>query len=189
MSERFESEHLRQSFEETALPHLPAVHAMARRLCSGSEEARDLVQETYLRAWRTYQNFRPGTNCRAWLLTILHSVWVNRYRKRLREVPAESLEQLEERFGDAVKAWAAEPPAGWTDPDVEQALAELPEEFRVAVLLVDVEELTYEEAAAAMGSPVGTLRSRLSRARRALFVRLEEAARRARRGHREGPAA
>jgi RNA polymerase sigma-70 factor (ECF subfamily) len=187
MSERFESEHLRQSFEETALPHLPAVHAMARRLCSGSEEARDLVQETYLRAWRTYQNFRPGTNCRAWLLTILNSVWINRYRKSRREIPAASLEELEERFGESVAA-AAEPPA-WSDDQVETALRELPEDFRAVLLMVDVEELTYEEAAQALGCPVGTVRSRLFRARKAMFVRLEDHARRLRARRGEGPAA
>jgi len=177
---------MRTEFEATALPLMKAVYTMALRLTRRDEEARDLVQETYLRAYRTFGNFRPGTNCRAWLFTILYSIFVNRYRKRQREPHVISIEELEEKFHRSVEAHdsgdlsAAERVGSlvWTDREVEAALDALPEDFRATVLLVDVEELSYEEAAAALDCPVGTVRSRLSRARKHLFVRLREHARR-----------
>ena len=177
---------MRTEFEATALPLMKAVYTMALRLTRRDEEARDLVQETYLRAYRTFGNFRPGTNCRAWLLTILYSIFVNRYRKRQREPHVISIEELEEKFHRSVEAhdggeFLTDKRDGslvWTDREVEAALDALPEAFRATVLLVDVEELSYEEAAAALDCPVGTVRSRLSRARKHLFVRLREHARR-----------
>jgi RNA polymerase sigma-70 factor (ECF subfamily) len=173
----------RQRFEATALPLLSAVYAYGIRLSRNAETARDLVQETFLRAYRTFDNFRPGTNCKAWLFTILYSIFVNRYWKRRREPKTVPLEQIENRFQASLQATDAVRAAGrnpvWTDPDVEAALDELPEDFRATVILVDLEELTYEEAAAALGCPVGTVRSRLSRARKLLYSALEEHARRA----------
>jgi RNA polymerase sigma-70 factor (ECF subfamily) len=172
-------------FEATALPFLPAVYNAACRLARNAEEARDLAQETYLRAYRTFENFRPGTNCKAWLLTILYSIFVNRYRKKQREPKTVPLEELEERFPCAAAEEPVTPqqtagsPPQWTNREVEEAFRELPESFRAVVLLVDVEELSYEEAAAALGVPVGTVRSRLSRARRQLSGALGEHARRA----------
>jgi RNA polymerase sigma-70 factor, ECF subfamily len=173
----------RQRFEATALPFLSALYGYAIRLTRNAETASDLVQETCLRAYRTFDNFRPGTNCKAWLFTILYSIFVNRYWKRRREPKTVPLEQIEQRFrgsleaNDAIGAEGRDPV--WTDPDVEAALAELPEAFRSTVILVDVEDFTYEEAAAAMNCPVGTVRSRLCRARKMLFVTLHEHARRA----------
>jgi RNA polymerase sigma-70 factor (ECF subfamily) len=176
----------RRRFEETALPFLPAVHGFARRLSRHAEDARELAQETFLRAYRTFDNFRPGTNCRAWLFTILYSVFVNRYRKKQREPKTVSVDELEERFASSVAA--VEPPhfasqAGgaveWSDREVEEAFEALPESFREVVLMVDVGELSYEEAAAALGCPVGTVRSRLFRARKLLYAALTDYARRA----------
>jgi RNA polymerase sigma-70 factor, ECF subfamily len=173
----------RQRFEATALPLLSAVYAYGIRLSRNAETARDLVQETYLRAYRTFDNFRPGTNCKAWLFTILYSIFVNRYHRQRREPRFVSLDQIEERFQRSLEsARAGGPTEGqteWSDPDVEAALDELPEAFRDTVILVDVEDFTYEEAAAAMNCPVGTVRSRLCRARKMLFVALHEHARRA----------
>ncbi len=168
----------RARFEAEALPLLSAVHGYALRLTRNAEAARDLVQETFLRAYRTFDNFRSGTNCKAWLFTILYSIFVNRYRKERREPRMVSFEEIEARFRQALET----PDAGrsasgapvWTDPDVEEALGELPEAFRATVVLVDVEDFTYEEAAAAMNCPVGTVRSRLSRARKMLFAALHE---------------
>jgi RNA polymerase sigma-70 factor (ECF subfamily) len=175
----------RARFESTAMPFLDAVYGFALRLTGEPEEAKDLVQETLLRAYRTFDGFRPGTNCKAWLFTIAYSIFVNRYWKRRRAPKMVSVEELEEKFHRALPA--EQPAQGsesggmpvWTDPDVEDAFAKLPESFRAVVLLVDVEELTYEEAAAALDCPVGTVRSRLSRARKALFVALHDHARRA----------
>ena len=175
----------RARFEATALPHLKAAYNMALRLTRQTEDARDLVQEAYLRAYRTFDNFRPGTNCKAWLFTILYSIFVNRYRKEQREPATVSVEELEEKFHRSLAAPKPTTTAGgvgaapeWTDGEVEAAFDELPESFRSVVLLVDVEELTYEEAAATLDCPVGTIRSRLSRARKALYAALEEHARR-----------
>lgn len=163
-----------------ALPFAGALYGQALHLCHRPEEARDLVQETYLRAFRTFANFREGTNGKAWLFTILYSVFINRYRKQQREPELVSLDQADGIFHQllADSAWESDfsalsaQGADWQEPEVHQALEHLPEGFRAAVLFVDVEGLTYEEAAAALGCPVGTLRSRLFRARRLLFVEL-----------------
>lgn len=174
----------RARFESTAVPLMKLLYGFALRLTRSGENAKDLVQETSLRAYRTFDNFRPGTNCKAWLFTILYSIFVNRYRKEQREPATISVEELEEKFHRSLAApertesGAPGRPPEWTDQEVEAAFDELPESFRAVVLLVDVEELTYEEAAAALGCPIGTVRSRLSRARKVLFVTLEEYARR-----------
>jgi len=175
----------RARFEATALPYQRALHCAAVHLSRQPEDARDLVQETFLRAYRTFDGFTPGTNCKAWLLTILYSIFVNRYRKAQREPPAVPLEELEERFeGLIVGTGAEQADMGWKGgplpggPEVERALAGLPGPYRDTVLLVDAQDLTYEEAAAALGCPVGTVRSRLFRARRLLFVALHDYARR-----------
>ena len=170
----------RERFEAEALPHLKAVYNHAWRLARREEDARDLSQETFLRAYQAFDSYTPGTHARAWLLKILYSVFVNRYR-RDRRAPAEvSIDEMELRYprhfaapeqGTGVDPWR---PSSWAAPEVEAALAELPEAFRQAVLLVDVEELTYEEASAALGCPVGTVRSRLFRARRILAAVLED---------------
>jgi RNA polymerase sigma-70 factor (ECF subfamily) len=150
------------------------------------EDARDLVQETFLRAYRTFDGFTPGTNAKAWLLTILYSVFANRYRKARREPPAVPLEEVEARFegllarsGAERASWSRDSAPAPAGPEVKHALAALAEPYRDAVLLVDVQELTYEEAAAALGCPVGTVRSRLFRARKLLFVALHDYARKA----------
>jgi RNA polymerase sigma-70 factor (ECF subfamily) len=157
-----------------------AVYHGAVRLTHDADRARDLTQETYLRAYRTFENFRPGTNCKAWLFTILYSIFVNQYRKEKREPKSVALEDLAERFHRSLEVeLPSESDLRWSDADVLAALDKLPESFRAAVLLVDVEELSYEEAAAALDCPVGTLRSRLFRARKQLFLALREHARRA----------
>lgn len=172
----------RARFEDTALPWMRALYGTALRLTRGSEDASDLVQETYLRAFRSFDSFVPGTNCKAWLFKILYSVFINRFRKAQREPAGVSIDELEKRYDLWVKGGGDQPPAP-PDPgtfaasEVEAALRQLPEAFRSAVLLVDVEELTYEEAAAALDCPVGTLRSRLFRARKLLFAALQGYAR------------
>lgn len=145
-------------------------------------EASDLVQETCLRAYRTFDNFETGTNAKAWLLTIAYSIFVNRYRKQQREPHAVSIEDLGE-WHEAFAAPSSDHPEAQFRKDrmaaeIEEALENLPELFRSAVLLVDVDELSYEEAATALGCPVGTLRSRLHRARKLLLNALSGYARR-----------
>jgi RNA polymerase sigma-70 factor (ECF subfamily) len=180
-----ETETRRAEFEAVAVPLQAALYRLAHRLSPGSDEAADLVQETYLRAYRTFQNFAPGTNARAWLFTILYSVFVNRYRRARREPVPVALEELErrfERFVDATEGPELGLVEGWGNawsPEVEAALRRLPEEFRAPLLLVDVEELSYEEAATALGCPTGTIGSRLHRGRRLLFALLSGFAERA----------
>jgi RNA polymerase sigma-70 factor (ECF subfamily) len=165
---------------------MDALHNQALRLTRNSEDASDIVQETYLRAYRTFAKFKEGTNCKAWLFTILYSIFVNKYRKRQREPDTISIEELEQTFhrtlvdGDWEKKFVAltRSERDWQEPELNQALAKLSEDFRSAVLLVDVQGFTYEEAAAALKCPVGTLRSRLFRARRTLFLELKDYAER-----------
>ena len=180
-----ENEMAAARFEAVALPFMDALYNKAMHMTRSPEDANDIVQETYLRAFRTFGNFTEGTNCKAWLFTILYSVFINRYRKQRREPETVSIEEREEAFhltlADAQweENFAALGGAGlhWQGAEVNEALGKLPESFRAAVLLVDVEGLSYEEAAAVVDCPVGTLRSRLFRARRVLFVELHDYAR------------
>lgn len=151
----------RAAFEAECLPLMRRLYAVAVRLTRKPEDASDVVQETLLRAYRTFESFEPGTNARAWLLKILHSVFLNRNRKERRSADWPSLESLEGRLPAESAAGTARPSAA----ELESALQALPEPLRIAILLVDVEGLSYEEAAAALACPVGTVRSRLHRAR------------------------
>jgi RNA polymerase sigma-70 factor (ECF subfamily) len=176
----------RRRFEETALAYMPEVYRVARRLARNPDAAWDLTQETFLRAYRTFDNFQPGTNCRSWLFTILYSVFINTYRKQQREPEWASIEAFETQSarlpaandGNQIAVLTTAELEGWA-PEVQQAVDDLPEPFRAAILLVDTEELSYEEAAAVLGCPVGTLRSRLFRGRRALLQSLRGYAQRA----------
>jgi RNA polymerase sigma-70 factor (ECF subfamily) len=165
----------RTRFERECLVHLDAVYRAARRFTRDDDRARDLVQDTMVRAYRAFDSFTPGTNGRAWLLSIVYSVFINGYHHQRRRPLTVSLEALEARFAERVlTAPDAVPTTTVSDEDVLAALDTLPEEFRATVLLVDVDELTYEEAATALGCAVGTVRSRLHRARRLLAVALED---------------
>ncbi len=171
----------RAKFEATALPFLKALYNAALRLTGGfaAADANDLVQETYLRAYRTFESFVPGTNCKAWLFTILYSVFVNQRKKERRAAFPLPTDDLEQRYHEAAAATGdiagdtapPMPDERW-GPEVDRALRVLPEVLRAVVLLVDVEQLSYEEAAAALGWPIGTVRSRLFRARKQLFAAL-----------------
>ncbi len=164
------------------MPLTRSLYNMALRLTRRPQDAADLVQETFLRAYRTFPNFTPGTNAKAWLFTILYSIFVNAYRRKEREPEMASIEDLEERFQRSIPVQDLNAHLqilgnlniDWKGSEIQRELERLPESFRAAVLLVDVEDLSYEEAAAALGCPVGTLRSRLFRGRRILAVGLQE---------------
>lgn len=166
----------RRRFEAEAVVHLGSVYKAAYRLTRREDDARDLTQESMLRAYRSFNQFETGTNARAWLLTIVYSTFVNLYRRSRRTPTHVSIDDLEARHSvwlSAPAANTADPWRGaWTEPEVERAMAELPEDFRATVWLVDIEEMSYEEAARVLGCPVGTIRSRLSRARRVLAASL-----------------
>jgi len=173
---------LREEFERIAIPDLNYVYTAAFYLTRDQHEAEDLVQETYLRAYRFFYKFQPGTNCRAWLLSIQRHLFINRYRQKNREPEFVNWEKVDQDYQSIVFGREHGEKCNPEDlfcsklmgPEVEGALKELPEEFRVAITLVDIEELSYDEAARAMDCPVGTVRSRLSRGRRLLQVALRD---------------
>ena len=176
----------RSEFERIALPVASSLRGAARRLTRSPEGADDLVQETFLRAYRTFDSFVPGTNVRAWLFTILYSIHANLAQKQHTSRGTVSMSEMEARFDrglefadpDAHRAVLANTRLAWDGSEAQQALADLPDSFRWAVELVDLEELSYEEAAAVLQCPVGTLRSRLFRGRMVLAVALADWARR-----------
>jgi RNA polymerase sigma-70 factor (ECF subfamily) len=163
-----EGEAKAQEFEAAALPHLNDLFRTAARLLTSSTEAEDIVQETYLLAWKSFDRFEPGTNCRAWLFTIMFNV-VRHYRRRWfdRRVTAETAEALEEAV-----TYIPPVPEELTDQDVLSALDGIPPEFRAVVLLADVQEFSYKEIAGILQVPVGTVMSRLSRGRALLRAAL-----------------
>ncbi len=173
-------EDLNTEFERVALPQLSHLYTSALYLTKDKAEAEDLVQETYLRAFRFFGKFEPETNVRAWLLSILRNLFINRYRQKRREPTTVDWEKIDEVYDFMVEQGenigAGNPEHHFVsqmmDNEVEAALKGLPEEFRTAIVLVDIEELSYQETAQVMECPVGTVRSRVSRGRRLLQVAL-----------------
>jgi RNA polymerase sigma-70 factor (ECF subfamily) len=164
-----------KGFETDALALVDALYRTARRLARAPADADDLVQDTYLKAFRAADQFQPGTNLKAWLLTILHNTARNRVRDRARE-PVDVNSEAVDRVGDARGGTADNPEArllrDTLGPDLQAAIDDLPEAFRQAVWLRDVEEMSYAEIASVLGIPLGTVMSRISRGRRMLFDRL-----------------
>lgn len=154
----------RREFERLALPHLGAIYRLARQF-AGADRADDLVQETYLRAWSRFDQFDPASNCRAWLCRILHNVWVSNWRKTRLELPVAEIEDV---CAEPHYDWESEILREELSQDLQWALDQLPDAFRWAVLLADVEDLTYQEISIAMNCPVGTVMSRLNRGRQML---------------------
>jgi len=167
-----------REFEEVALIHLDRVFQTARWLCANRAEAEDLVQETYLRAFEHFEQFTLGTNCRAWLLTILRHAFLNRLKRSAREVLESDGEVPEPEAGWEYGSVISNPEEvffqTFMDPDVEGALAALPAPFREVVVLADLEECSYKEIARIVGCPPGTVMSRLYRGRRLLKQALLE---------------
>lgn len=158
----------RKRFEAQALPHLPTVFRLARQL-AGPTRADDLVQETYLRAWKHFDRF-DGVNCRAWLCRILHNTWVSEWRRTRLEL---SIGDVDDLPAEPYYDWEGEVTGDVMSDDMDWALGQVPDALRFTVLLADVEELTYQEIAAAMECPIGTVMSRLNRGRRQLGRLLE----------------
>jgi len=170
----------RAAFEAEALPHADSLYGAALRLTRDPSDADDLVQEAFLRGYRFYDRFEAGTNMKAWLLRILTNVFINRFRRSSKERSVLEGEDADP-IGDGVMSRAAM--RGLTDPhgeaqrrliaaEIQRALNALPEDFRLVVLLADVEELSYREIAEVAGCPVGTVMSRLHRARRLMQSQL-----------------
>jgi RNA polymerase sigma-70 factor (ECF subfamily) len=173
------SQELEARFEADALPLLPGLYSAAFRLTRNASDAEDLVQETFLRAYRGFHQFEAGTNLKAWLYRILTNTFINSYRKKQREPQTDSLDDVEDWYLYSKMAGQGAEPSAETsvieslpDEDVQDALSSLPEQFRIAVLLADVEGFSYKEIAEITGVPIGTVMSRLHRGRKALEKRL-----------------
>lgn len=173
----------RSQFEQAALPHLDALYTSALRLARNRDDAEDLLQETVLRAYRCFHQFSPGTNCRAWLLTILYNNFRTGYRRGCREQLANSSDE----FDQEVEALSFAQNDRRNNPEeilagrstvslVRHALDMVAEEFRETLLLVDLQELNYQEVADLLHIPLGTVKSRVSRGRALLRAALEKLA-------------
>lgn len=172
--------HARAAFETDALEYVDSLYRTALRLTRVPSDADDLVQDTYLKAFRAADSFTAGTNLRAWLFTILHNTARNRARDRSRDtvtVDSDVVDQAAEVPQFGLSGRVDDPETlllkNALAPEIQAAVDELPEAFREAVWLRDVEEFSYAEIAGMLGIPVGTVMSRISRGRRMLFGRLQ----------------
>jgi RNA polymerase sigma-70 factor (ECF subfamily) len=165
-------------FEKEAIPHMDALFNFALRMTGDSDEADDLVQETYLKAFRFFDKFEKGTNCKAWLFRIMKNTYINSYRKTSKEPDKIDYEDVE-NFYENIKPSSTDSAHlekeiydNLLDDELSNAIASLPEDFRTVIILCDIEGFTYDEIADFVDVPVGTVRSRLHRARKMLFAKL-----------------
>ncbi|HKA22441.1 MAG TPA: sigma-70 family RNA polymerase sigma factor [Blastocatellia bacterium] len=158
----------KEDFDRLAFAHFRELRRVALRVCEDRETADDLVQETYLRAWRSFDKFEPGTNCRAWLFRIFFYVRSEYRKSQARQPLVFSLDYVKESTLPSQTNTSLD----LTLEEIKRAFAELPEPFRIAVMLSDIEGLKYREIAEVLNVPAGTVMSRLSRGRRMLRAKL-----------------
>lgn len=182
-----QQEELQKAFEQEAIPHLDALFATALRLTKSEEDASDLVQETMLKAFRYFDKYQEGTNCKAWLFKIMTNTFINRYRKQQKRkefLVDDDFRPLQDRAesppdNPLVGDFVMEEQIYYRlfGDEVKQALEEIPVDFRMVVLLADLQDFAYKEIAEIMECPIGTVMSRLYRGRRMLQARLVDYAR------------
>jgi RNA polymerase sigma-70 factor (ECF subfamily) len=170
----------REAFQKEAYPFMEEIYASALRLARNKENAEDLVSEVYSRAWKSYAQFTPGTNMRAWLYRILTNTYINHYRQKQRQPGMVNLDQqvgdteagngtsLYDKLADTARKPDEVLANRFLDRDIQKAIESLPDEFRMVVLLCDVQSFSYQDAADMLDIPIGTVRSRLFRGRRLL---------------------
>jgi len=175
----FESQNkLYKAFEQEALPHMDALYNFALRMTGDGDDANDLVQDTFLKAFRFFDKFEKGTNCKAWLFRIMKNTFINSYRKKTKEPDKVDYEDVE-KFYETVKPSSTDSAHlekeiydNLLDDEITSAIASLPDDFKTVIILSDIEGFTYDEIADFVDCPVGTVRSRLHRARKMLFAKL-----------------
>ena len=175
MSKNEELHHRGWDFEAAAMPYLDPLYNAAYRMARNPQDAEDLVQETYLKAYKYYDKFEEGTNLKAWLFKILKNTFINSYRKKQQLPPRADFAAIEESFETIVRDDSGAPTnpeeellEKVLDEDVQHAIEELPHDYRMVVLLADLEGFSYKEIADILEIPVGTVMSRLYRGRRLL---------------------
>ena len=163
-------------FDSQAMPYLDSLYNTAYRMTRSAEDAEDLVQETYFKAYKYYDKFEEGTNLKAWLFKILKNTFINNYRKKKLEPRSVDFAEIEDSFERIVRRDNSDQPAdpeaeyfhGVLDDDVKRALDSLPYDYRMVVILADLEDFSYKEIAEILDCPVGTVMSRLYRGRKLL---------------------
>jgi len=184
MSALFRTSTKQHEFNREAIPHMDILYNYALRMTNNKEDASDLLQDTFLKAFRFWDKYEKGTNIRAWLFRIMKNSYINRYRKEVKEPGKVAYDEVKE-FYNTVRDEASESNdlqeivfKNLFEDDVAKAIAELPEDFRTVVILCDLEGLPYEEIAEFVECPLGTVRSRLHRGRKLLREKLTDYARR-----------
>ncbi|MGH2574371.1 MAG: sigma-70 family RNA polymerase sigma factor [Ignavibacteria bacterium] len=173
----------KKDFEREALPHMKLLYNYALRMSGDQLDADDLLQDTYMRAFKFFHKFEKGTNCKAWLFRIMKNCYINKYRKNKKEPVKVDYEDVQ-NFYDSIRAEVVDPNdlehkvySNLLDDDVMNALSSLQDDYKTVVILCDLEGLSYEEIAEFLDCPIGTVRSRLHRGRKILQKKLTDYAR------------
>lgn len=166
---------LYEDFQREAIPHMQAVYNYALKITGDEDDANDLVQETFLKAFRFFDKFEKGTNCKAWLFRILKNSYINDYRKNVKEPNKVDYEDIQNFYENiqpneiSTNHFEQDAFSNLLDDEITKVMSTLPEDFRTVIILSDIEGFSYEEIADFVDIPVGTVRSRLHRARKMLY--------------------